>query len=53
MNLTAEEREIIINLICDKQSEIIIQNHNNHNSKSYKTLELIKIKIKQMREEGE
>ena len=44
--LTKEEKEILVELICDKQNRMIIKDHRKYESKKYKNLEKLKVKIK-------
>lgn len=44
-----EERQTLIELICDKQTHMIVKDHTKYNSKKYKLLEHLKIKIKDMK----
>ena len=46
--LTKEEKEILVELICDKQNRMIIKDHRKYESKKYKNLEKLKVKIKDM-----
>lgn len=46
--LTNEERRIIIELICDKQTKMIVENCMKYESSEYKELENLKITIKNM-----
>ena len=46
--LIKEEKKILIDLICDSQTNMIIEDHSLYESKIYKQLEEIKIKIKDM-----
>lgn len=46
--LTKEEKEILVELICDKQNRMIIKDHRKYESKKYKSLEKLKVKIKDM-----
>lgn len=46
MKLTREEREVLINLICKKQTKLISKDRLAYESKKYIGLEKLKIKIK-------
>lgn len=46
--LTKEEKEILVELICDKQNRMIIKDRRKYESKKYKNLEKLKVKIKDM-----
>lgn len=46
--LTKEEKKLLVELICDEQSKMIINNHTNYKSDRYKILEDLKIKIKKL-----
>lgn len=46
--LSKEEKEILVELICDKQNRMIIKDHIKYESKKYKNLEKLKVKIKDM-----
>lgn len=48
MKLTKEDRKAIIELICDKQTQIIVKDHSKYNSSKYKYLEALKIRVKDM-----
>lgn len=43
-----EERKILIELICNEQTHIIIKDHTKYDSNKYKSLEALKVKIKDM-----
>ena len=42
------EREILIGLICNEQTNMIVKNHTSYESDLYKMLEALKVKIKDM-----
>ncbi|WP_288682356.1 hypothetical protein [uncultured Eubacterium sp.] len=42
------EKRIIIELICKEQTEMIVEDHSQYDSDRYKTLEELKVKIKDM-----
>lgn len=46
--LTQIEKKLLIEIICDEQSKMIINNHTSYESDRYKMLEHIKVKIKNM-----
>ena len=46
VRVTKEEKEILIELICDKQNRMIIKDYRKYESKKYKNLEKLKVKIK-------
>ena len=46
--LTKEEKEVLIELSCDKQNRMIIKDYRKYESKKYKNLEKLKVKIKDM-----
>ena len=46
--LTKEEKEMRVELICDKQKRMSIKDHRKYESKKYKNLEKLKVKIKDM-----
>lgn len=43
-----EERKILIKLICNEQTHIIVKDHTKYDSDKYKSLEALKVKIKDM-----
>lgn len=45
---TKDQKKVTIDLICEKQTKMIIENRNNYDSDEYKELETIKVKIKNM-----
>ena len=46
--LNKEERRLLIELICDKQTKMIVKDYHLYDSNKYKRLEVLKIKIKDM-----
>lgn len=48
MKLSKEEKKLLIELICNEQTHMIIKNHTKYESEKYKSLESLKIKIKDM-----
>lgn len=46
--LTKSEKKILIELICNEQTHMIIKDHTKYDSDKYKSLEELKIKIKDM-----
>ena len=47
-SLSKEEKKMIIELICNEQTHMIIKDHTKYDSNKYKSLEALKIKIKDM-----
>lgn len=45
---TDKEKELLLDLICEKQIHIILKNHEDYESKKYRKLEELKVKIKDM-----
>ena len=48
MNFSKEERKILIELISNEQIHMIIKDHAKYKSDKYKTLEKLKVKVKDM-----
>ena len=48
MKLNKEEKKMLIELICNEQTHMIINDHTKYDSDKYKKLEELKIKIKDM-----
>lgn len=48
MNFSKDERRMLIDLICDKQTRMIVKDHTKYKSKEYKELEKLKVRIKDM-----
>lgn len=46
MELSNEERKVLINLICNEQTHMIRKDYTKHESDEYKALEKLKVKIK-------
>lgn len=46
--LTKDERKLLIELICDKQTRMIVKDYHDYDSDKYKQLEALKVKIKDM-----
>lgn len=46
--LTEEEKKLLVELICNEQSKMIIDDHTNYRFDKYKMLENLKIKIKKL-----
>lgn len=46
MNLSKEEKKILIDLICHRQTRMIVKHPEIYESDEYKQLELLKVKIK-------
>ena len=51
MIFNKEEKKLLLELICNEQIHIIIKDHTNYEFDTYKKLEGLKIKIKNLREE--
>lgn len=47
-SLSKEEKKMLIELICNEQTHIIIKDHTKYDSNKYKSLEALKVKIKDM-----
>ena len=43
-----EEKKILIELICNEQTHMIVKDHTKYDSNKYKSLEVLKVKIKDM-----
>ena len=43
-----DEKTLLINMICHRQTSMIIKNPTNYESDEYKNLEALKVKIKNM-----
>lgn len=48
IEISKEEKKILIELICNEQTHMIIKDHTKYDSDKYKKLETLKIKIKDM-----
>lgn len=48
INFSKEEKKILIELICNEQTHMIIKDHTKYDSNKYKSLETLKVKIKDM-----
>lgn len=48
MNFSKDERKMLIDLICDRQTHMIVKDHTKYKSKEYKELEKLKVRIKDM-----
>lgn len=46
--LDNKEKKLLIELICNEQTHMIIKDHTEYDSEKYKSLEILKIKIKDM-----
>ena len=46
--LSREDKQMMIELICDKQTNMIVKDHTKYDSEKYKKLEELKVKIKDM-----
>ena len=51
MKLSKQEKKLLIEVICNEQTNMIIKDHSKYSSKRYKALEELKIKIKDSQEE--
>lgn len=47
-SLSKEEKKMLIELICNEQTHMIIKDHTKYDSNKYKSLETLKVKIKDM-----
>ena len=43
-----EEKKLLIELICNEQTHMILKDHTKYESDKYKSLEELKVKIKDM-----
>ena len=48
MRLNKEEKKLLIELICNEQTHMIIEDHTKYESDKYKKLEKLKVKIKDL-----
>lgn len=48
IEISKEEKKILIELICNEQTHMIIKDHTKYDSDKYKKLEALKIKVKDM-----
>ena len=48
MRLNKEENKLLIELICNKQTHMIVKDHTKYDSQKYKKLEKLKVKIKDL-----
>ena len=46
MKLNKEEKKMLIELICNEQTQMIVKDHTKYDSQKYKKLEELKVKIK-------
>lgn len=46
--LTPKDRKLLIELICNDQTNMIVKDHTKYDSEKYKKLEELKVKIKDM-----
>lgn len=46
--LSKNERKLLIELICNEQTHMIVKDHTKYDSDKYKSLEALKVKIKDM-----
>ena len=51
VNITKEEKKMLIELVSNEQIHMIIKDPNKYKSKKYSALEVLKIKIKDMVDE--
>lgn len=49
--MTKEEKKTLIELICEKQIDMILEKPNSYNSREYNYLEKLKITIKDIKNE--
>ena len=49
MELTKEEKKFLIDMICHKQTKMIVKDPTSYTSAFYRALEAVKIKIKDER----
>lgn len=48
IELSKEDKKLLIELICNEQTHMIIKDHTKYESDKYKKLEKLKVKIKDM-----
>ena len=48
MRLNKEEKKVLIELICNEQTHMIVNDHTKYDSQKYKKLEKLKVKIKDL-----
>lgn len=48
MTLNKEEKKLLIEMICNEQTNMIVENSSQYESEKYKTLEELKVKIKDL-----
>lgn len=46
--MTKEDKKLLIELICNEQTKMIVNDHTKYESNRYKHLEELKVKIKDM-----
>ena len=46
--MTENEKKLLVELICNEQTNMIVKDHTSYDSDKYKELEALKIKIKDM-----
>ena len=47
------EKSLLVELICNEQTQMLMRDKNAYNHEKYKNLELIKVKVKDMKQEPE
>lgn len=47
-NLSGDEKSLLINMICHRQTSMIVKKPTSYESEEYKKLEELKVKIKNM-----
>ena len=52
LSLSKHEKKILIELISNEQIHMIIKDHTRYDSDKYKELERLKVKIKDVKEDG-
>ena len=48
LSLSKEEKKLLLELICNEQVHMIMKDHNKYDSDKYKSLEELKVKIKDL-----
>ena len=51
--LEKEEKQLLLELICDKQIQMIMKNPTTYTSSDYRRLESLKITVKELETKGE
>lgn len=47
------EKSILVELICNEQTQMLMRDKEAYNHDKYKSLEMIKVKVKDMKQESE